>query len=169
MLAGCGNVIEREFADRLSHPDWAESPFGWIKRHRNATVGAIGVRLVGAWCGVHNVSITTTPGTKSDKRIGGALVEIKFATLGKNKKYMFNQVRTAGYDTLVCMGVSPNDAHVWIIPRDTATQNSRRQHGEETFMLQVDPQSVPSWLQPFGGSLGKAVPLLRRLAGRKKK
>ncbi len=64
MFAGCGGVIEIEFADKLLLPEWEGSPFRWIKSHSIRAIGEIGERLVDTWCGVHNIPISRTPASR---------------------------------------------------------------------------------------------------------
>ena len=159
--------LEHEFSNRLVDEQWSGSPFKWIKSHEAGTKGLIGVRLLSCLCAVHDISFSYSEGNQSDKRVGGKLAEIKFATLSRKGSYIFNQIRNQEYEVLICLGVSPNSAHCWVVPKKVALQNASGQHGgrsaTETFQIQVNPSRVKQWLIPYGGSLDKAIPLLTML------
>lgn len=165
VLTACGKVIEQEFASKLENPDWAGSPFDWIRRHSRIVVGSVGVRLFCAWCNTHGVLTNDPDNTKSSKKVGKVPVEIKFATLGTNGKFTFNQIRTTGYEELILFGVTPFEAYCWVLPRWQAVTLAKKQHGPETFMMSVNPEAPT--LQMFGGPLSAALPRLRKLGERR--
>ena len=166
-LVGNWKLIEPEFTENLIPEAWKQSPFVMFKHFRNSSIGAAGVRLVCSLCQNYGVNITNSKGTKSDKRIGKTLIEIKFATLGKNGKYTFNQLRTEGYDVVILLGITPTDAHLWVIPREVAVGHGRQQHGPETYMLQLNPVEMPEWMAAYYGHSPERIGALLRGIGKK--
>ena len=151
---------------------WAESPFAWIRRKMPRTKGAIFKRLVAQYFAERGFDVRLAPGRGADRVIGGLRVQIKGATLWSDfQSYRFQQLRDQEHDIVICLGVSPFDAHCWVIPRDILMANwgveegLESQHlgaaGADTAWLVVRPDSVPEWLQDFGGTLERATAVLR--------
>jgi hypothetical protein len=74
---------------------------------------------------------------------------------------------------MICLGVSPFDAHAWVMTKAVLREtviglHGMGQHGggtaAETYWISVVPSAVPEWMQPHGGSLRLAVERLRTLA-----
>ena len=100
-------------------------------------------------------------------------MEIKFSTLWKKGIYRFQQIRDQNYEYAVCLGISPQEAHCWVISKVLLldhvighTPQHRGGLGTDTFWFSVDPNNPPDWLVDCGGSLDEAFRVLRSLSPR---
>lgn len=161
ILAGIASMLE---ADYISDDDaWAGSPFAWIKKRPSRQVGAIGEKLVAGWLATRDFNVCRSPDSEADRIIESKRVEIKFSTLWKSGGYKFQQLRDQNYEFAVCLGISPFDAHCWVLPKSVVLDQWRNigglqsQHGgvrgTDTAWLSVVPTKVPSWLSEYGGTL----------------
>ena len=131
-------------------------------------------RLVYQWCALKGLSIDSSPDSQADMLINGHRVEIKFSTLWEANIYKFQQIRDQNYEYAVCLGISPFEAHCWVISKKILKQyviGHMGQHtgssGQETAWFAVDPQAPPDWLSPFGGTLEQAYNVLKSLSNKK--
>ena len=168
LLVSIAGSLEPDY--RSQDDDWATSPFGWIKRQPSRTVGKIGEQIVAGWCAAKGFDVTAAPNSDSDRVIGGLRTEIKFSTLWKGGFFKFQQIRDQNYDVVFCLGLSPFDAHCWIVPKYVLQDQPpgvQPQHGgqagTDTLWLQVRPGSTPAWLHEWGGDLADGYAVLRRL------
>lgn len=137
---------------------WDGSPFAWIKTKPSRQVGKIGEQLVAGWCAAKNLNVSRSPDSDADRVIEGKRVEIKFSTLWAGGFYKFQQIRDQNYDVLICLGVSPFDAHAWVmwkkdIPFDSLEHQHGGARGKDTWWISVDPARMPLWMRRFGGTL----------------
>lgn len=124
---------------------------------------------------MRNFNVARSPDSDADRVIESRRVEIKFSTLWESGFYKFQQLRDQRYHLAICLGVSPFDAHCWVIDkaevmaRWQARDGIRPQHGgnkgSDTAWLAVYPEAVPPWLAKCGGTLGAAIPVLARHTG----
>ena len=170
------NIASSLRADYLADDEvWEGSPFAWIKTRPSRQVGKIGEQLIAGWLAARSFNVQRSPDSDADRLIEGKRVEIKFSTLWKSGSYKFQQLRDQNYEIVICLGVSPFEAHCWVLPKDEIlrqwreTGNIQSQHGgangTDTAWLTVDPKSVPSWLRPHGGKLQEAIETLSRYTG----
>lgn len=139
---------------------WKNSPFEWIKKRPSRQVGKIGEQLVAGWCAAKGLNVTRSKNSDADRVIEGLRVEIKFSTLWAGGSYKFQQIRDQEYDVLLCIGVSPFDAHVWImnksdIPFDRLVHQHGGGRGRDTWWISVDPENPPAWLAKKRGGFGE--------------
>lgn len=137
---------------------WDGSPFAWIKTRPSRQIGKIGEQLIAGWCAAKGLNVSRSTSSDADKVIESLRVEIKFSTLWQGGFYKFQQVRDQKYDVLVCLGVSPFDAHVWVMKKkDIPFKKLEHQHGgsrgTDTWWIQVDPNHIPAWLRTQTGKL----------------
>ena len=151
---------------------WAGSPFFSLLGLPIRTKGAYYERIVSDWCTAKGLTVETAQGTDADRVIGGKRTEIKVAMLSKTGTYVFNQIRDQNYEILLCMGLSPHNAYLWVIPKHKAMLFWERGHiknqhagGTDTGMLTVGPNDVPIWLQRYGGTLSAGFARLQSLTG----
>lgn len=163
-------ALQKEYQKRIGD-DWVNSPFGWIKQTLpSRTIGKIGEELVERFCNKYGIKVNRPGSHDADLVIGQSRVEVKFSTLWGAGFYKFQQIRDQGYDYIVALGVSPDSAHCWVIPKMEAMRNAEVQHagrrGSDTQWITIDPSSPPEWIKAFGGDLRQVnvVELLRRLS-----
>lgn len=99
---------------------WANSPFAWIRACPSRQIGKIGERLVAGWCAGRGLQVIGCRDPEADLLIEGHRVEVKFSTLWESGIYVFQQIRNQNYEYVICLGLSPFDAHCWVIPRGGA-------------------------------------------------
>ncbi|HLA88639.1 MAG TPA: hypothetical protein VJL10_11485 [Anaerolineales bacterium] len=172
LLASAANFIRPEFEKDKS--PWAGSQFEWVLSLPSASKGKLGKRLVNQWCAIKGLSIDSSPDSQADMMINGHRVEIKFSTLWEASIYKFQQLRDQNYEYAVCLGISPFEAHCWVISKKILKQfviGHMGQHtgsgGQETAWFAVNPHSPPSWILPFGGTLEQAYRVLKSLSSKK--
>ena len=151
---------------------WEGSPFAWIKTRPSRQVGTIGEKLVSGYLAARGFDVTRSPDREADRLIKRTRAEIKLSTLWENGLYKFQQLRNQNYRFVICLGISPFDAHCWILPKNVimkqwsigGTQSHHRgKAGRDTAWLQVDPNNVQNWLREWGGSLSEATSIVTRI------
>jgi hypothetical protein len=159
--------LEDEYGPKNSNDPWVGSPFAWIRTRPSRQVGKIGEELVACWCKQIGLEVRKPKEKKAeaDLVIEGRRVEVKFSTLWEANVYKFQQLRDQEYDYVICLGVSPFDAHCWIIPKNKALRKATGQHtgsqAQDTRWLTIDPKSPPKWLKTYGGTLIEAKKILQ--------
>lgn len=172
-LAGISQALQGEY--QSENQEWMGSPFAWIKTRPSRQVGAIGEKLVAGWLAARGFNVTRAGDSDADRVVEGKRVEIKFSTLWANGGYKFQQLRDQNYDVAVCLGVSPFDAHCWVIPKDDVIRLWKVDHkiasqhggqdGADTAWIDVRPDQIPDWLRQYGGSLSAAMSALSKITG----
>jgi len=173
MLAAISAQLETDYP--ATHEAWRGSPFAWILERPSRQKGAIAERLIAGWLAARNFNVARSGDADADRVIEGKRAEIKSSTLWQGGNYRFQQFRDQRYDFVICLGLSPFDAHCWTLTKDEIlmrwreTGDLRSQHGgargSDTAWLTVDPQAVPDWLQHFGGTLRQGLEQISRLTG----
>jgi hypothetical protein len=172
LLATAANYIKNDFQqDDLA---WEGSPFEWVLELPPGSKGKLGKQLVFQWCALKGLAVDRSPDSEADMLINGHRVEIKFSTLWKVGIYKFQQIREQNYEYSVCLGISPFEAHCWVVSKSILRLNvigHLGQHtglaGQETAWFPVNPNKPPDWLIPCGGTLDQAFNVLKNLSHRK--
>lgn len=166
ILAGIAGTIQADYA-RPDEDPWAGSPFAWILACPSRQKGAIGEQLVAGWCAAKGLNVLRSGDSEADRVIEDRRTEIKFSTLWQSGVYKFQQVRDQRYEQLFCLGLSPFDAHAWVIPKDVLydyvighTGQHTGASGTDTAWISFPAHSPPAWIRPFGGRLSQAFSLL---------
>lgn len=171
MLASIAGGLQSDYQE--DDNAWEGSPFAWIKSRPSRQVGKIGEQLVAGWCAAKGLDVIGSGDSQCDRVIGGLRTETKFSTLWKNGGYKFQQFRDQNYQLAICLGVSPFDAHCWVITKELLrahvighTPQHGGMSGTDTAWLSLTPTDVPDWLRPCGGRLSQAFPVLLDLSRR---
>lgn len=175
ILAALASTLEPDYT--TAEGDWAQSPFGWIRRQSSIWIrGQIGEKLVSGWLATRGFNVTRSLHTDADRIVENKRIEIKFAMLGKKRTFTFNQFRKQQYDAALCIGICPSDARCWLLPRDAVTKQwgikngIRVQHNPQdpnanTGILTTSFMKPKPWLVPFGGTLSEGMEQLSALTG----
>lgn len=112
------------------------------------------------WSAAKGFDVVRAGDSQADRIIEGHRVEIKFSTLWKNGGYKFQQIRDQNHEFCFCLGVSPFDAHAWLLPKAVLREyviGHMGQHtgagGADTAWLGVTVGEEYSWMKPYGGRL----------------
>lgn len=152
--------------------DWKGSPFAWIRCRPSRQKGTIGEKLITCYLKAKGFDVEPSPDSDADRMINQKRVEIKSSMLWKGGFYKFQQLRNQNYCFVICLGISPFDAHCWVLPKNLIMKQWRiggiqSQHGgqagRDTAWLQVDPGNVQNWLRKWGGSLSEAASVVTRM------
>jgi hypothetical protein len=176
ILAGISQALQGDY--RAATREWEGSPFQWITQIRSSRQrGVIGEKLIAGWLAARGFNVARSGDSDADRVIEGKRIEIKFSTRWSNGTYVFQQLRDQDYELAMCLGVSPFDAHCWIVPKpdimrlwkeEHLIQNQHRgRRGEDTGWFRVSVDDVPAWLRKpkYGGTLSKAVAVLSKITG----
>jgi hypothetical protein len=173
ILAGISQALQSEYQSESL--EWEGSPFAWIRTRPSRQVGAIGEKLVAGWLAARGFNVTRCGDSDADRIIEGKRVEIKFSTLWANGNYKFQQLRDQRYDLAICLGISPFDAHCWVLPKEDILRLWKTEHrissqhgggeGGDTAWIDVPLGNIPIWLRPFGGTLPDAILALSKITG----
>ena len=165
-LAAVAALLQVDYQAPLDDP-WDGSPFKWIKSLPSRTVGAIGEALVAGWSAGKGFDVSRSGDIDADRIIHGHLVEIKFSTLWKSGVYKFQQIRDQNYEYCFCLGVSPFDAHAWLLPKSLLKEHVIGKMGQHTGSAAADTAWLSfkvgeeyDWMKPHGGTLSRVAELL---------
>ena len=154
---------------------WSGSPFEWLRTLPSRRRGAVFERLIAEWCAESGLEVFASPDSDADMIVSGSRIVIKGSTLWETGTYTFQQIRDQNYRVLVCLGISPFDAHCWAIPKqeimrlwDQRVIRSQHGgiHGTDTAWITIDPTNPPGWILPYGGSLDAGLGSLQDLTTR---
>ncbi|HSV72350.1 MAG TPA: hypothetical protein VLH79_01155 [Chthonomonadales bacterium] len=169
MLATIASALKCDYIREGADDPWAVSPFAWIRTRPSRQAGKIGEQLVAGWCAAKGLDVTSSGDSEADRIIAGRRVEIKLSTLWESGVYKFQQLRDQHYEFAVCLGISPFDAHCWVISKSDLRQHvigHTPQHtgkgGTDTFWLSFDAAAPPAWLSRCGGQLKDAYEIMRK-------
>lgn len=167
VLATLSTALAPDYAPPVNDP-WADSPFEWILRVPSRTKGAVGEALVAGWAAAKGFDVTKAPNSDADRVINGQRIEIKLSTLWKNGGFKFQQIRNQRYDYCLCIGISPFDAHAWLLPKSVLLEHvigHMGQHtgatGADTSWLSVRPDKPYDWMEPYGARLTDVAALIK--------
>ena len=176
-LVSISLALQREYKDE--NRMWEGSPFEWIKYRPSRSIGAIGEKIVASWLALHDFNISRSPDTEADRLIEDKRVEIKFSTLWRNGTYLFEQIRDQNYSIAIFLGVSPNDAHCWVVPKSEILRLWKVEHrmtpqhggirGNDTTWARLSPSCNTAaddvLFKDFGNGLHAALIAISRLTG----
>lgn len=150
--------------------DWEGSPFEWLLAVAPGTRGKVGRELVAQWATRSGFRVERfSDDNQHYLQIGDFVVQVKMSMLWKSGIYRFQQIRDRNYDYCLCLGISPQDIHMWLIPKDALYDHVigvRGQHtgsdSVETYWFDAGPDAAEHWLEPFGNQLSDVREALAR-------
>jgi hypothetical protein len=167
-LASAADTIKEEFL--LKREEWKGSRFEWALTLPSGSKGKLGKRLAYEWCALNGLSVDRSPDSEADMLVNGHRTEVKLSMLWQGGGYTFQQLRDQNYEYAICLGISPAEAHCWVISKSLLMQHvigHSGQHtgakGKETAWFSVNPNNPPKWLVNCGGSLESAIQILKKL------
>ena len=165
LLASISAALVGDYVDDEEEQAWAGSPFRWIIHLRSSRQrGKVAEQLVAGWCAAKGLSVGPSGDSDADRVIAGRRVEIKSSSLWRSGVYTFQQFRDQDYEYGVCLGISPFDAHCWVMPKELIMTKATPQHGggqgRDTRWLSFPAAEPPDWLRPYGGTLAQAFRVL---------
>ncbi|MGP5165653.1 hypothetical protein [Arthrobacter rhombi] len=158
--------------DYLTDEIWADSPYKWVIEKSSGTKGAIARRLVKQWATLSG-RILESHAVNNQRflRSENTIYQVKSSTMWNTGKYRFQQFRKGPYDHAILIGIAPHDMHIWVVPKiviDTHIVGSHGQHtgagAAETDWYEVDPETVPNWLEEWGGTPRAARRILSQIS-----
>jgi len=166
LLASIAATLKNDYIREGIADPWLGSPFAWILSGPSSRQkGAIGEQLIAGWCAAKGLDVIRSKNSDADRIIGGRKVEIKFSTLWQSGVYKFQQLRDQDYEYVICLGISPQRANCWAIPKDVIMIHTTPQHagqrGSDTRWLTFPAERPPEWLSSYGGSLSQAFRVLQ--------
>ena len=165
IMAEIAATLESDYSDETREEAWAGSPFHWIPKQAPRRIATVGEELVRRWCVAKGLTVASATGKGADLVIEGHRVRLKRATLSEGK-YIINQIRDEDFEYVMFLGLSPFNAHCWVIPKHVAIDQSSVQHGPRTEWTTFSPEDPPAWLRSYGGTLSEAFAVLQRLTAR---
>jgi hypothetical protein len=161
------DAISAPYKTKIADDDafWKNSPFDYIRRLPSRTKGTVGQTL--ARSVFYGYGYKPNKGKNSFK-IGPSTIISRSSMVWETGEWKFQQVRDTKFDFLFCLGLYPDSASTWLIPKDelfladgslTDRDGWGRQHGgqagTEDAWLIATPDDVPKWLGAFGGDISK--------------
>jgi site-specific DNA-methyltransferase (adenine-specific) len=168
MLASLAIYIRNDLEEQTEF--WESSPFSWVTQLPAAKKGKLGKNLIASWCAAKGLSVDYPKDAQASLVINGYRIATKFSTLWAEGSYKFQQIRNKGYDYLICLGISPSDAHCWVFQREFIVEKSTPQHGGSKgaeYWLTINPMSPPEWAKECGGTLDEAYIIIKNLKRKK--
>lgn len=169
LLSSAADILKKELLH--ANEAWTESPFEWVLHLSPGAKGKFGKLLLLQWLALKSFSVNyTAENSEADILVNNFRVEVKFSTLWQNRTYAFQQIRDQDYDLLICFGLSPFDAHCWVLTKDIFLKHvigHLGQHtgskGAETSWIRVNPKNPPVWMKNQGGALDEAYQVLSNI------
>ena len=143
------------------------SPFEWIMTLPSRSKGAVGERIAAAFFSAAGYVVRKPTNSGHDRLINGHKVEVKMSSLWKGGGYTWQQIRDQDYEYCLLLGLAPQAASVWLMPKAVAVEHSVPQHGgsvgQDTRWLTVLATAIPPWMDDWGGDPDRCLELARTL------
>jgi site-specific DNA-methyltransferase (adenine-specific) len=145
---------------------WQDSPLGWMYKLAPGKKGSLAKKIITVWCASKGLDVQHTSVKDIDLFINGLRFVVKLSFLWENGAYKFQQIKDNGYDNLICLGISPFDAHCWVFERTYVIKNATPQHKSSMstdYWIAINPNKTEEWANNFGGTLGQAYQILKNV------
>lgn len=167
MLAATASYIQKDLQEYSDL--WKDSPFEWVLQLPARKKGKLGRQLLSPWLVSKGILVESTRDSSETLLIKGYKVAIKFSTMWTKGFYRFQQIRSEGYDYVMCLGISPLEAHCWIFPREYVLAYATQQHaGSKEYWIPINPKNPPDWVKGHGGSLEDVYAIIKKLKSKDK-
>ncbi len=149
-------AVEQEYQAKGTG-EWRESPYRWLRHVNPQTKASAATEVLVRWLASTGIVARRGVGHATSIVIDKEVLAVKVSLCWDvHRVYAFQQIRQGTYDRLLLYGIAPTGASIWLPPQSEAWQHSRRQHAEESRMIQFPAIDPPEWLLPYGGSLDRA-------------
>lgn len=162
-------ILENDYQPDSS---WDDSPYGWVLGQPSGTKGAIARKIITQWASRYETYLKGH-GVEGQRflRSDNAIFQVKSSTMWKTGRYRFQQFRQGPYDYVILLGLAPRGINIWVVPAEvieTHVIGSNGQHtgagATETDWYEVDPNSMPHWLEEWGGTPESAGRILSQIS-----
>lgn len=163
-LASIAASLQSEFENK--NDLWKSSPFEWIVGLPARSKSKFARNLLLSWLTSKGLKISRVKDSSETIIVYQKKFAIKFSTLWEGGIYQFQQIKEDGPEYIICFGISPFNAHIWIITKESAIKHGNKQHkgaGAE-YWLSINPANTPEWLIDCGGTLIKAFEKLEKFS-----
>jgi 16S rRNA G966 N2-methylase RsmD len=163
MLASTASYLQQDLEE--VNDLWKDSPFEWILQLPPRSKGKLARKLVTTWCLNNNLPIVKTSESSETLIINEVTYAVKFSTLWKSRIYQFQQIKVDGPEKILCFGISPFEAHCWILEKSKVQIFGKKQHKgaqDAEYWVEIDPSHQEEWLLDAGGTLSKALSILKK-------
>ncbi len=145
----------------ICEAEWAASPLNWIRQTPSAhKKGKIGESLIMEWAHSQGLEVEPRRHRGHDCVIAGLKIEVKLSLRWNSSELTFLEFRDFDYDAAALLGITPNEAYIWIVPKHILLENTMRQQrgasGKGSNWLRFRVDQVPDWLRRWGGSFAEA-------------
>jgi hypothetical protein len=159
-FATLANGVRAQFVPAVD--PWAGSPYRWLKDLPTATRSKAAVTLLAAWLSRAGIPVVRRSGPGGHQLVSGVdRVEVKLSTAWATGEYRFQGVHDGPVERFALLGVSPDQVHLWLVPRAAAVDRLEGSAG----WISVCAAAPPGWLSRFGGDPAHALRLLSTPAG----
>lgn len=155
---------------------WEGSPFEWIRHLASRTRGKIGQDLARSVFSEYGYSPAKR---RNSFEVNGKTIISRYSTPWEFTTWQFQQVRDTDFHYLFCLGITPDSASTWLIPKSElylptgelveGKEGWGRQHGgiagNEDSWLIVPTDKPPAWLAKFGGSIDGIEKVMKKHLG----
>lgn len=163
LVAQLAHVAALEAQDKAA-PEWANSQFAPLRNLRSVPKSRAVRDVAGHW--LTSIGIPATPYDASGNTAlllpEERVVAVKCSTRWREGSYHFQHLRDWGFQAALLLGISPQEMHAWLVPRDELLAHAVMQRGHHARMLIFHAERVPGWLRRYGGTLPEAAAILTK-------
>ena len=142
---------------------WKDSPFAWIRSLPPASKGVVGRAIASSLLQANGLTVYAR---RTQLRVNAQGILVRVALMWKEGILKFQNVREPNFDHVLCIGLCPNEALAWLIPKDEVWQNGTvrtdragitAQHKGADAWLSITLNNIQPWLKQYGGTLDEML------------
>lgn len=133
------------------------SPFAWLLPLPPVSKGAAGLRMVRELMQLNGYKIGKASGLAQAFSTSYGTIKTKLSLEWNNGNFVFEQIRDDPYDFLAMLGLCPDDAFIWLCPKNVALAVSAGQQAPQSRWIHVDPKAPPAGFSGYGGPIADAA------------